>query len=223
MTDQRIVSTDRRRDIRRTCVFLLFVALAFAGSWGRASLGATAAQGDAGVLEVKFFFNTPSNVEPTYHTAIWLEDTNGKMAKTLYVSQELSDTQYKVGDACPDWVNKAQWEKAPKTEVAAVTAPTPSVGMGELRFDLATLGIAPGTYGFRFQVHVTDQYNVLYRGQVTVGGPGGEVKLETAFGPGKLDSTEQFVRDVEVRYLPAKVAAPPASISLEEAVWPVTR
>ncbi len=161
-------------------------------------------QGKPGTLEVKFFFDTPATVEPTYHTAIWLEDADGKMVKTLYVSQELSATQYKMGDACPDWVNKAQWEKAPRSEVAAVTAPTPSVGVGELRFDLASLGIAPATYGFRFQVHVADQYNVLYRGQVMVGGPRSDVTLETAVGPGKLDTTQQFVRDVEVRYLPAR-------------------
>jgi hypothetical protein len=71
-------------------------------------------------------------------------------------------------------------------------------------FDLAKLGIAPGTYGFRFQVHVSEEYNILYRGQFVVGGPGGDIKLETVYGPGKLDTTEQFVRDVEVRYVPAK-------------------
>lgn len=157
-----------------------------------------------GTLEVRFFYDTPTTIEPTYHTAMWLEDADGKIVKTLFVSQELSGTQYKTADACPDWVNKARWEKAPKSEVDAVTAPTPSVGAGELRFDLASLGIAPGTYGFRFQVHVTETYNVLYRGEVTVGGPRSDVKLETVFGPGKLDTAEQFVRDVEVRYLPGR-------------------
>jgi len=83
-----------------------------------------------------------------------------------------------------------------------VTAPTPLVGDCVMTFDLA--GIKPGTYGFRFQVHVAEEYNVLHRGQFTVGGPAGALKLETVFGPGKLDSTEQFIRDVQVQYLPAK-------------------
>lgn len=204
MTDPRRVSADGTRTITRGGGVLVVAALALLGSFWGAPRAMAEAGGSSGTLDVRFFFNTPASVEPTYHTAIWLEDTSGKMVKTLYVSQELSDTQYKVGDYCPDWVNKAHWEKAPKTEVAAVTAPTPSVGAAELSFDLAALGIAPGTYGFRFQVHVTEQYNVLYRGEVTVGGPGSDVKLETAFGPGRLDSTEQFVRDVEVRYLAGK-------------------
>jgi hypothetical protein len=182
------------RIITRTRFLISVVAALLAGS---IPSGAAA---PAGTLDVRFFFNAPGSVEPTYHTAIWLEDKDGKIVKTLYVSQELSSSGYKVGDACPDWVKQAHWEAAPKSEVAAVTAPTPNVGTSELTFDLAKLDIAPGTYGFRFQVHITDGYNVLYRGAVVVGGPETDVKLETVYGPGKLDTTDQFVRDVEVRY-----------------------
>ncbi len=169
-----------------------------------APTGAVLAQAAAGTLNVKFFYDAPTTVEPTYHTAIWLEDANGKMVATLYVSQELSDTAYKIGRVCPDWVKQANWSSVPPSEVAAVTAPTPNVGAGELTFDLASLGIAPGTYGFRFQVHVSDSYNVLHKGHFTVGGPSSVLKLETVFGPGKLDSAQQFVRDVDVRYLAPK-------------------
>jgi len=162
--------------------------------------GVVLAQAAAGTLSVRFFYDAPTTIDPTYHTAIWLEDAKGKMVTTLYVSQELSDTAYKVGRACPDWVKQANWSAVPPDDVAAVTAPTPNVGAGELTFDLGSFGLAPGTYGFRFQMHVSDSYNVLHRGQFTVGGPSGVVKLETVYGPGKLDSTQQFVRDVEVRY-----------------------
>ena len=159
------------------------------------------ARGPAGTLDVRFFYDAPSTVEPTYHTAIWLEDANGKIVRTLYVSQELSDTGYKLRRACPDWVKQANWSAAPKSDVAAVTAPTPNVGVSEMTFDLTKLGVAPGTYGFRFQVHISEQYNVLHRGQFSAGGPDLAVTLETVYGPGKLESTDQFVRDVEVWYL----------------------
>lgn len=151
-------------------------------------------------LDVRFFYSPPGSVEPTYHTAIWLEDANGKIVKTLFVSQELSGTAYKDGTACPDWVKQAHWEAAPQGVVAAVTAPTPNVGTSELTYDLAKLDLPPGTYGFRFQVHISDAHNVLYRGTFTLGGPDADVKLETLVGPGKMVSAEQFVRDVEVRY-----------------------
>jgi hypothetical protein len=165
---------------------------------------AQAPKGAAGSLVVKFFYDTPTTVEPTYHTAIWIEDKAGKLVKTLFVSTELASKEFKMGNACPDWVKVAGWEKVPKAEVDAVTAPTPMIGGGEMTFDLAKLKIAPGTYGFRFQVHVTEDYNLLYRGQFTVGGPSGSLKIETLTGPGKLDTADQFVREVDVRYVAGK-------------------
>lgn len=173
------------------------IVLRLLASIGLALLTAPA---PSGTLALRFFYNTPGSVEPTYHTAVWIEDAQGKIVRTLYVSQELSSSGFKTGTWCPDWVKQAHWDAAPKAEVAAVTAPTPNVGDSEMIFDFAQLGIAPGTYGFRFQVHIAENYNVLYRGTVVVGGPDAEIKLETLTGPGKLDSSEQYVRDVEVRY-----------------------
>jgi hypothetical protein len=154
-----------------------------------------------GILEVSFLYMPPSSgVEPTYHTAMWIEDAKGNLVKTLYVSQELSSGEYRMGEACPDWIKQAHWEKAPKAEVDAVTAPTPSVGSETKVFDLASLGVPPSTYQFKFQVHITEQHNVLHRGALTVGPESRAVKLETVIGPGKMSATDQFVRDVEVRY-----------------------
>lgn len=178
----------------------LTVALAAAGGSTAGAQGSKA----AGSLVVKFFFETPTTVEPTYHTAIWLEDKTGKMVKSLFVSTELSSKEFKMGNICPDWVKQAKWEKVAQPEVDAVTTATPWVGQSELTFDLAPLKLAPGTYGFRFQVHVSEDYNILHKGQFTVGGPGGPITLETLKGPGTLDSTEQFVRDVDVQYVAAK-------------------
>ncbi len=184
------------------CITLVSAAIlaGFPASAVVSSAGGGAADG-AGTLVVRFFYEAPKTLHPTYHTAIWLEDAKGTLVKTLYVSQELSDREHKLGTVCPDWANQAKWERAPTDEVAAVTAPTPVLGEGELEFDLAKLGIVPGTYGFRFQMHVEEDYNVLYRGEVKVGGPAAEIKLETVTGPGKPSTTDQFIRDVVVRYL----------------------
>ncbi|MCX6552068.1 MAG: DUF2271 domain-containing protein [Acidobacteria bacterium] len=163
------------------------------------------AASDVGRLEVAFLYMPPTTIDPTYHTAIWLEDDKGVLVKTLYVSQELSSTEYKMGNVCPDWVKKAQWDKAPKSEVDAVTAPTPNVGSEAKVFDLAALGLAAGVYQFRFQMHVAEDHNVLYRATLTVGPADSKLTLEMTQGPGKLLSTDAYVKDVQVRYLaPAK-------------------
>ncbi len=158
----------------------------------------------AGTLEVSFVYMPPTSVEPTYHTAMWLEDERGQLVKTLYVTNDLSATEYKVGEACPDWVKQANWEKAAKTEIDAVTGPTPNVGSGGRTFDLAQLGVAPGTYQFKLQVHITDKYNLLYRGTFVAGDAPGEVALEQLYSNGKPPGGTDFVREVRVRYVPGR-------------------
>lgn len=190
----------RGRRIRRSAILGLSVAAAVLASRavGRGQQRATA----GGTLEVTFFYSPPTDIHPTYHTAIWLEDSQGRLVKTLYVTTELSATEYKVGEACPDWTRQANWERADRSEVDAVTGPTPSVGAGRLVFDLAALGIPPGTYEFRFQVHILEDYNVLYRGTLRIGGAPDEPTLEVWYSPRRRPSIPEFVRDVRVRYVP---------------------
>lgn len=186
-------------------------SIGFAIAAGVLALGATchaqttppAAGGPVGTIQVTFLFMPPTTIDPTYHTAMWLEDKDGKLVKTLYVSQELSAGEYKSGNVCPDWVKLAKWGETAKADVDAVTAPTPNVGSEARTFDLAHYGITPGTYTFKFQMHVLERHNVLFRGTVTVGGPAQTPKLEMTQGPGELMSTDQYVREVQVQYIPA--------------------
>jgi len=157
----------------------------------------------AGRLDVSFVYMPPTSIEPSYHTAMWLEDEQGALVKTLYVTNDLSSNEYKVGEACPDWVKQAHWERAPKSEVDAVTGPTPHVGAGSRSFDLAALGLAPGRYQFKLQVHITDNYNILYRGTLVVSDAASEVTLETLYSPSKPPGGTDFVRDVRAHYTPA--------------------
>jgi len=157
----------------------------------------------AGLLSVTFLYMPPAEIEPTYHTCMWLEDKNGKLVRTLFVSNELSANEYKQGDACPDWLKQASWAKAPKSLVDAVTGPTPNVGSGAMAFDLNQLGVSPGTYVFCFQVHMVDKYNVLYRGTVNAGQSAQQVEIAVLYSPGKPPADENLVRDVYVQYTPA--------------------
>jgi len=194
-------------------LFVLLLVVGPAGSPKRSPEGfalpvtaasPAAAPAKAGTLDVSFVYMPPTSVEPTYHTAVWLEDESGKLVKTLFVTNDLSKTEYRVGEACPDWVKIANWEKAPKSDVDAVTGPTPNVGSGGRSLNLAALGVAPGKYVFKLQVHITDTYNILYRGPLVVGEAASEVTLETLYSPGKPPGGTEFVRDVRVRYAPAK-------------------
>jgi len=181
----------------RLCRFVL-IGSAFAGLLPPTHAFQTA----KGKLEISFLYMPPEEVEPTYHTAIWLEDKNGRLLKTLYVSQELSATEYKLGNACPDWVKQANWEKAGQSLVDAVTGPTPNVGSGSLSIDVEKLALPPGEYQFRFQVHVIDRYNILFRGPLSIGRKANEAALETLYSPSKPAGANDQVRDVQVRFVP---------------------
>jgi len=157
----------------------------------------------AGSLDVSFVYMPPTSIEPSYHTAIWLEDESGALVKTLYVTNDLSKTEYKIGEACPDWVKQAHWETAGNSEVDAVTGPTPTVGAGRRRFDLNAFGIAAGRYRFKLQVHITDAFNILYTGVLVVGATPMTLTLETLYSPSKPPGGTDFVREVEVLYLPS--------------------
>jgi hypothetical protein len=181
---------------------LLFLLLFLTPALDRASSSAPS----AGTLDVSFFYMPPTSIEPSYHTAIWLEDEHGALVRTLYISNDLSKTEYQIGQACPDWVKQAHWESANRTDVDAVTGPTPNVGAGRRTFDLEKLGLAPGRYRFKLQVHITEAYNILYSGPLVVSDAPSEVVLETFYSPSKPPGGTDFVRDVRARYLPRPVA-----------------
>jgi hypothetical protein len=136
-------------------------------------------------------------------TAVWLEDEKGELVKTLFVSNELAQGPFTVeGDICPDWSRKAHWEKASQTEVDAVSGPTPSAGSRSLSFDLKKQGISPGVYFFCMQVHIHENYNILYKGKIRLDEKPAEVQPEVFYSPARYESAQDLVRDVKVRFTP---------------------
>jgi hypothetical protein len=164
-----------------------------------------AAPAGTGQVHISFLYNAPTEtLEPSYHTAIWLADKNGRLLKTLYVSDELSHMVYKFGYACPDWVKQSGWEKAAKSDVDAVTAPTPELGETKMQFDLDKLGIKPGTYQIWFQINLSEKFNVLFRGTFVAGGDKPQkINHETLFQPSKVEGAETIVTGVTMEFLPA--------------------
>jgi hypothetical protein len=155
----------------------------------------------SGTLKISFLYMM-QDVEPSFHTAAWIENERGDFLKTLYVTYDLSSNLYNDGIICPDWVKKANWGKAAKSEVDAVTQPTPNIGTSEISYDLTPLNFAPGVYQFCLQVHISENYNILNRGKITLGKGPTEAQLEVFYSPEQLPGTDKMVRDVTVQYVP---------------------
>ena len=157
--------------------------------------------GVSGTLGISFLFMM-QDVEPSFHTAAWLENERGELVKTLYVTYDLSSNLYGDGIICPDWAKKSDWGKADKSEVDAVTHPTPNIGTSEIYCDLTPLELAPGVYQFCLQVHLNEDYNILNRGKITLGQGPSKAELEVFYSPKQLPGTDKMVRDVQVQYVP---------------------
>ena len=70
-------------------------------------------------------------------------------------------------------------------------------------FDVATLNLPAGAYQLKLQVHISDKYNVLYTGRLSIGEASNEAALEILYSPSKPPGATEFVRDVRARYVPS--------------------
>ncbi len=160
----------------------------------------------AGKLQITYLV---SSADASRFTAVWLENEGGELVKTLFVSSELAQGAFTVeGDICPDWIKKSHWEKASQAEVDAVSGPTPTAGSGSLSFDLKKLGISPGVYILCMQIHIHDNYNILFKGQIRLGEQSAEVQPEVFYSPKRYESAEDLFHDVRVRFTPETDSKP---------------
>jgi hypothetical protein len=171
-------------------------------------LSLVAAAPVAGKLHITYLVTSD---DASRFTAVWLENEAGELVKTLFVSSELAQGAFTVeGDICPDWIKKSHWEKASQAEVDAVSGPTPTAGSGSLTFDLKKYGIAPGIYSLCMQIHIHDNYNILYTGKLSLGDKPSETQAEVFYSPTRYESAEDLLRDVRAQFTPETGPNPPA-------------
>jgi len=158
----------------------------------------------AGTVEVSFLFGSPEGVEPSYQTALWLQDEKGQYVKSLFVSEYLAYGGFNDPTICPDWIKVANWDKATEADYDAVSRPTPPVGENSLKINLKDKGITPGKYEYLLEVHLVENFNILYRGQIEIGSQVSESKPEATYTPNKHPAAEGVITSVTVKYSPAQ-------------------
>jgi len=175
----------------------LLLCLAIVFVLGCHSGGRNAAKG---FLEISYKFKKASGVQPSYQTAIWLEDERGELARTLFVSEYLSYGGFHDSTICPSWSRKANWDNIDEAVFDAVTAATPSAGENSLKVDCQKENIAPGTYRCCMQVHIIENYNIIYCGTIRIGGKNNQTETTATFTPVKHPQAGDVLSDVKMGY-----------------------
>jgi len=105
--------------------------------------------------------------------AVWIEDAEGNMVKTLYATRFTANGGYKNRtDSIPAWVEKSGLASMDKTEIDAITGPTPKSGTLSYVWDLKDESgnrAAPGEYTFFVEGSLRWKNRVLFSGTIEIG------------------------------------------------------
>ena len=117
--------------------------------------------------------------------AIWVEDAEGTLVKTLFVTSFTADGGYVPRPACtPIWVNKANPANLSVEEVDAISGATPQSGLQTYTWDLTDNNDTPvsnGTYIVIVEGTLYGDSEVIFKTPVTIGGKEKSFNTEMSF------------------------------------------
>jgi hypothetical protein len=104
--------------------------------------------------------------------AVWIEDMDGSIIKTLYASSWTADGGYRTRpDSIALWVNKSNLASMTDAEVDAISGATPRTGIQTYIWDLTDANgetLLPGDYRFFVEGTLRWKNYVLYSGVITI-------------------------------------------------------
>ena len=105
--------------------------------------------------------------------AVWIEDMDGRLIKTLYATRFTANGGYKNRpDSIPLWVEKSGLAALTKSETDAITSATPKAGTLSYSWDLTDTNgnmTASGAYRFLVEGSLRWKNRVLYSGMIEIG------------------------------------------------------
>jgi len=106
--------------------------------------------------------------------AVWIEDMNGVLVKTLFATQWTANGGYKTRpDSIALWVEKSGLASMQKSEVDAISGATPQSGSLTYSWDLTDANgdnVPPGAYQFFVEGTLRWKNYVLYSAVIMISG-----------------------------------------------------
>jgi len=168
-------------------------------------LGCVAAQQTAPAAAVELTFTYTRQSGPASNQfAAWIEDTEGKYIKTLYVTKWTSNGGYSKRPATiPMWVKKADPSKMTKAQVDAVSGATPQTGNVTCTWD-GTDGkgaaLPNGNYVLVLEGTLRWENQVYYRAPIALGKGAMTPKVDVEY-VGDITAERVMIKDVKVKVL----------------------
>ncbi|WP_461255251.1 DUF2271 domain-containing protein [Treponema sp. R80B11-R83G3] len=157
----------------------------------------------AAAVELTFTFTRQSGAASNQFAA-WIEDTEGKYIKTLYVTKWTANGGYSKRPATiPMWVKKADPSKLTKAQIDAVSGATPQTGMLTCTWDGTDskgTALLSGNYVLVLEGTLRWENQVYYRAPIALGKEAKSAEVSVEY---KGDATAErvMIKDVKVRVL----------------------
>ena len=143
-------------------------------------------------IGISYTLKQETRYVPSYQVALWLEKPDGQFVKTLFVSNYLAFGGFLVPDVCGTWSEKANWQNVSKEEFDAVSGETPRPGKVKLTLENSKNRIPDGEYRIFMQIHLKEDKNELYVGEIKCTGK----KFQTVLKPvnkGNGDEHQEYL------------------------------
>ncbi|HWQ61586.1 MAG TPA: DUF2271 domain-containing protein [Negativicutes bacterium] len=189
------------RKTGKLIVLLLAVLLAVAAA---GIAGAESAQ-SPGTVTISYDLHRIPSIASN-QLAVWIETADGAFVKTLYVTRFTGKGGYERRPEClPLWRKAAGVESPPSADVDAVTQATQAPGRQTLTWDCtdaAGNAVAPGKYIYKLEGTLYWTKEVLWTGEITVGGAPASSRADAGYLPPAAQGGEPLVLDVAASFKP---------------------
>jgi hypothetical protein len=156
----------------------------------------------AGKVEVSFIYTKQSGFASNQF-AVWIEDAEGKLVKTLYATRYTANGGWQRRPlSIPIWVKQSNLAEMDKAQVDAVSGPTPRSGALKYTWDGTDSrgrALPAGEYTVYVEATLRNENQVLYTAAVKLGGESATVNAQARYS-GNSAAERGMIGAVTVKY-----------------------
>lgn len=159
---------------------------------------------EKGKLEIAVEYNRQAGRGSNQY-AVWIEDNQGNLVKTLYVTRFTAEGGYKMRPTCmPVWVEKSGATSMDKSEIDGFSGATPQSGTQVYTWDGTDKkgqSVSRGEYTFVVEATYMGENIVTFKNQFTVGGAEATITAIPEFNSDEKKNRD-MISGVTATYIP---------------------